>query len=164
MKATRAIERLDASLSAFMRYFLVHINPILHRTEYRGRTYSEYEIIVCMALGVVGAQRPVGLSRALRIEKGTLTSVIRRLRALGLVAKYAVPSDERSYLVKLTPAGNRFTKHLNEQRARELRALFAAMEPEKIAAAAHGFDLLTAYLKSVEESHVGLGEETATGA
>ena len=50
---TSLSDRLDASLVAFMRYFLVHINPILHRTTYRGRAYSEYEIIVVMAVSVV---------------------------------------------------------------------------------------------------------------
>jgi DNA-binding MarR family transcriptional regulator len=160
----RAIERLDDSLDRFMRYFLVHINPILHRTEYRGRSYSEYEIIVVMALGVVGHTRPVDLSRALRIEKGTLTSLIRRLRELGLVARRAIPGDERSYLVALTAAGRKFRTHLEDQRHREMKALFAAMDDEEIAAAARGFDLLTAYLKSVEENHVRLGEEAAAGA
>lgn len=163
-QTTRAIAILDASLVAFMRYFLVHINPILHRTEYRGRSYSEYEIIVVMALGVAGAQRPVGLSRALRIEKGTLTTVLRRLRELGLAVKQAISGDERSYLVALTPGGRKFIDHLNKQRAREMGALFAAMDAGELAAAARGFDLLTAYLKSVEEGHVRSGrEKTAAG-
>ena len=163
MKTTRAIERLDASLDCFMRYFLVHINPILHRTEYRGRSYSEYEIIVVMALGHVGPTRPTGLSKGLKIEKGTLTSLIRRLRELGLVAKRAIPGDERSYLVALTAAGRKFRQHLDRQRHREMGALFAAMDPEQIAAAARGFDLLSAYLGNVEENLVRLGEETAAG-
>jgi DNA-binding MarR family transcriptional regulator len=162
-KTTRAIERLDASLDRFMRYFLVHINPILHRTEYRGRSYSEYEIIVVMALGHVGPTRPIGLSRGLRIEKGTLTSLIRRLRELGLVTKRTIPGDERSYLVALTAAGRTFKQHLDRQRHREMAALFAAMDPEQIAAAAHGFDLMSAYLGNVEETLVRLGEETAAG-
>ena len=163
MPETAPIDRLDASLDRFMRYFLVHINPILHRTEYRGRSYSEYEIIVVMALGLVGSTRPVDLSRALSIEKGTMTSLIRRLRGLGLVTKRAIRGDERSYLVALTAAGRTFRRHLEEQRQRELRVLFAAMDGEEIAAAARGFDLLSAYLKSVEETRVRLGDETASG-
>ena len=159
----RAIDGLDASLDRFMRYFMVHINPILHRTEYRGRSYSEYEIVVVIALGLVGPMRPIGLSKGLRIEKGTLTSLIRRLREIGLLVKRAIPGDERSYLVALTSAGKQFRKHLEKQRHRELQALFAAMDPDEIAAAALGFDLLAAYLKRVEENHVRMGEETAAG-
>ncbi len=163
MKLTPPIARLDASLDHFMRYFLVHINPILHRTEYRGRSYSEYEIIVVMALGLVGATRPVDLSRALSIEKGTMTSLIRRLRGLGLVSKRAIAGDERSYLVAPTPAGRKFIEHLREQRHRAMSALFAAMKPDEIAAAARGFDLLSAHLKRVEENHVGVGSKAAIG-
>ncbi len=44
-----------------------------------------------------------------------------------------------------------------------MRVLFAAMDGEEIAAAARGFDLLSAYLKSVEENRVRLGDETASG-
>jgi DNA-binding MarR family transcriptional regulator len=163
MNTARAIERLDASLDRFMRYFLVHINPILHRTEYRGRSYSEYEIIVVMALGHVGPTRPIGLSKGLKIEKGTLTSLIRRLRELGLVTKRSIPGDERSYLVALTAAGRAFRQHLDRQRHRQMRALFAAMDPEQIVAVARGFDLLSAYLGQVEESLVRLAEERAAG-
>ena len=161
MPETAPIDRLDASLDRFMRYFMVHINPILHRSEYRGRSYSEYEIVVVMALGLVGATRPVDLSRALRIEKGTMTSLVRRLGGLGLVTKRAIPGDERSYLVVLTAAGRKFRQHLDDQRHREMRALFADMDGKELAAAARGFDLLAAYLKRVEEGDVRPGAEAA---
>ncbi len=161
MASKHPIERLDASLDRFMRYFLVHINPILHRTTYRGRSYSEYEIIVAMAVSVVGPLRPVDLNRGLRIEKGTLTSVIRRLGGLGLMAKRAIPGDERSYRVALTPAGRRFIRHLKRQRLGALQSLFAGMDGEAVAAATRGFDLLAGYLKSVEEDHVRLDEARA---
>ena len=90
-----------------------------------------------------------------------MTSVIRRLRELGLVAKRAIPGDERSYLVALTAAGGKFREHLIEQRHREMRTLFAAMDAEEIAAAARGFDLLSAYLKHVEKDDVRHRRETA---
>ena len=161
MKTPQAIQMLDASLDRFMRYFLVHINPILHRTEYRGRSYSEYEIIVVMALGLVGSTRPVDLSRALSIEKGTMTSLIRRLRGLGLVE-----ARHRRRRAQLSGGADGCRTEVQaaseEQRHRELRALFAAMDGEEIVAAARGFDLLSAYLKSVEETHVRLGDETAS--
>ena len=158
---TSPIDRLDASLVAFMRYFLVHINPILHRTTYRGRTYSEYEIIVVMAIAVVGPVRPVDLSRGLSIEKATLTSVIRRLRELGLLVRREVPGDERSYRVALTSAGRALRRHLDRQRQTAMRTLFAGMPAADIAAVARGFDLLSAYLQRVEEEHVGMGAASA---
>jgi DNA-binding MarR family transcriptional regulator len=140
-------------MSGFMRYFLVHLNPILHRSEYRGRSFSELEIIVCMALSLTGSLRPGGLSRSLRIEKGTLTSVIRRLRELGLIERAPIAGDERGYLVSLTGAGRDFIGHLDTQRREGFGELFAAMDSEDADAAARGIDLLTTYLKEWEHDH-----------
>lgn len=144
------IERFDTSLDRFMRYYLVHINPILHRTVFEGRAYSEYEIIVVMALGVIGPARPIDLSRGLKIEKGTLTTLIRRLEALALVEKQKVSGDDRSYRVALTARGAGLRRHLDRQRSAGLKALLAEMDPAGIADAARGLDLLSAYLGAKE--------------
>ncbi len=157
MRTPAPADRLDAAISGFMRYFLVYVNPIIHRTEYRGRSYSELEIIVCMALSVVGPTRPGGLSRGLRIEKGSLTSVIRRLRELGLIERTAVVGDERGYRVSLTVAGDQLIEHLAEQRRQGFEELFATMDPGDAEAAAAGVDLLTTHLKRRDEGHGRVG-------
>ena len=146
-------DRLDQAVADFMRYFLVYVNPILHRTEYRGRSYLELEIIVCMALRTVGQMRPGGLSRGLRIEKGTLTSVIRRLGDLGLIERSHVPGDERGYTVRLTSEGEAFVRHLDAQRRNGFRKVFADMDPTEIDIAARGFELMTKHLASLEQAH-----------
>jgi DNA-binding MarR family transcriptional regulator len=161
MTGTASTALLDQSFAAFMRCFFVHINPILHRTRYGGRSYSEYEIIVTMALHVVGPMRPSGLSRGLSIEKGTMTSVLRRLRDLRLIERRDVPGDERSYLVALTPAGRDFIRHLEAQRRRGFEGLFGAMAPDDVAAAAKGIDLITSYLRKMEEDN-GVGVQAAS--
>ena len=150
---------LDQSITAFMRYFIAHINPILHRTRHCGRSYSEHEIIVTMALHVVGPTRPTGLSRGLSVEKGTMTSVLRRLRDLQLIERRDIPGDERSYLVALTPAGRDFVRHLEAQRRRGFERLFAAMAPDDVAAAVKGVDLITGYLRKTEEDNA-VGSQT----
>jgi DNA-binding MarR family transcriptional regulator len=144
-------------MTGFMRYFLVHVNPIMHRTEYQGRSYSELEIIVCMGLSVVGPMRPGALSRALRIEKGTLTSVIRRLGELGLIERTAIVGDERGYQVSLTGAGTALIGHLSEQRRRGFRELFATLDPASAAAAARGIDTITTHLREWEAQHGPVG-------
>ena len=144
---------LEQSVAAFMRYFIAHINPILHRAKHGGRNYSELEIIVCMGLSVVGPMRPGDLSRGLSIEKATMTSVIRRLRGLGLIERREIAGDERSYLVALTPAGRRFIRRLEAQRRDGFARLFGAMAQDEIAAAAHEFDLVTRYLKKMEHDN-----------
>ena len=149
-----AIAGLEASFDRFMRYFLVHVNPVLHRTTYRGRSYSEYEIITIMALGLVGPMRPADLSQGLAIEKGTLTTVIGRLTACGHVEKRPVAGDRRSYRAELTANGQAFKRHLDIQRRQGFEDLFAGMAATDLAAAAHGLDLMTAYLQRKEQSDV----------
>jgi DNA-binding MarR family transcriptional regulator len=149
---------LDDSVTAFMRYFIAHINPILHRTRYGGRNFTEHEIIVTMALHVVGPSRPGDLSRGLSIEKATMTSVLRRLRDLQFIERRDIPGDERSYLVALAPAGRAFVRHLGDQRRRGFERLFAAMAPEDAAAAAKGLDLIAGCLKRMEAEN-GMGPQ-----
>lgn len=143
-------DALSDAFHGFMRYFVVHISPVLHRTRFRGRTYSEHEIVVTMALHVVGPQRPGELSRGLGIDKGTLTSVIRRLDEAGVVRRRPVDGDARGYLVSLTADGTALVDHLAEQRLRGFRELFAAMAPDDIDAAARGLVLMTDHLRDLE--------------
>ena len=145
------IRQLDQSLASFMKYFLVYINPILHRAEYQGRIYSENQIIVVMALDLCGELRPTDLSRGLSMQKGTLTPIFRKLRELGLVERVDRPGEERSYRLRLTGAGKAFVRFLEARRLQKFHSLFSAMEPDALRAAAQGISLLTDYLKRVEE-------------
>lgn len=151
MTSSDPLERLDRAFAAFMRYYLVHLNPILHQTEYQGRSYSEFEIYVVMALSACGPLRPTGLSRGLRIEKGSLTSVLRRLRGLGLIVRRDAVEDERSYQVELTKEGEAFVDHLAEQRRQGFRALFDSMDRDELEIAVCGLDVMTAHLRTREE-------------
>ena len=152
---------LDQSVVGFMRYFIAHINPVLHRTRYGDRSFTEHEIIVTMALHVVGPTRPSELSRGLSVEKATMTSVLRRLRALQIIERRDIPGDERSYLVALAPAGRAFVRHLDDQRRRGFERLFGAMAPDAAVVAAKGLDMIASYLKKMEEEN-GMGAQTSS--
>ena len=150
MTAQPRADALSDAFHAFMRYFIVYVNPVLHRTRFRGRQYSEHEVVVTMALHVVGPQRPSELSRGLGIDKGTLTSVIRRLDEVGVVRRRPVDGDARGYLVSLSADGTALVDHLAEQRLRGFRELFGAMDPDEVDAAVRGLDLMTAHLSDLE--------------
>jgi DNA-binding MarR family transcriptional regulator len=153
MPTSSRADALSDAFQTFMRYFMAHINPVLHRTAYSGRTFSEHEIIVTMALSVVGPQRPGELSRGLAIDKGTLTSVIKRLHEAGLVERRPVAGDARGYVAALSEAGTGLVGHLAEQRVRGFRELFGAMDPDEIDAAAHGLRLIATHLQALEAEH-----------
>ena len=143
-------DALGEAMHAFMPSFMVHLNPLLHQTRYLDRSYSELEVLVMLGLAVVGPMRPARLSRDLAIEKGSLTSVIRRLEGLGLIQREAAPGDARGYAISLTAAGHAFIDHLDDQRRRGFRDLFADMPPQQVDEAVRGLTVLTAHLTKRE--------------
>lgn len=69
-----------------------------------GLTYPQY-----LVLTVVGARGEVPiktLASTLRLDHGTLTPLLRRLEATGLLTRTRSADDERSVLVALTSAGH----------------------------------------------------------
>ena len=146
------IAALDQSIAAFMKYYFVYLNPVLHRGVHRGVPLSDNQIVVIMALGSYGPLRPTDLSRGLAMQKGSLTSILRKLREHGLIERQDTPGEERSYRVRVTATGRAFCRKLDAQRRQGFQALFADMDPEHAHAAAHGIALLTSHLRIREEA------------
>ena len=72
----------------------------------------------CQVITELGRSGPipmVELGRRLCLEKSWISRAIDGLVAEGLVSKDPNPDDSRSWLVRLTGAGNRRLKALNEQ-------------------------------------------------
>jgi DNA-binding MarR family transcriptional regulator len=69
-----------------------------------GLTYPQY--LTMLALWSAPAEQTVGdLGRRLRLDSGTLTPLLKRLEAAGLVTRRRDADDERRVVVSLTPAG-----------------------------------------------------------
>lgn len=107
------------------------LSPI-HRASRQVGTYLEAR---CRAFDVSTAEghlltylgsyspAPVGdLSRIFGLKGSTLTSMLDRLEARGLLARRDNPDDRRSFLVDITPAG--------EKVATEIRLVIEALEEE----------------------------------
>ncbi|MGP4100566.1 MarR family winged helix-turn-helix transcriptional regulator [Nonomuraea sp. KM90] len=92
---------------------------------------------------------PVGmgeLSRALHLEKSSLTGLVDRAEKRGLVARTRDPGDRRVCLIELTPEGTRVGVLAHEEVARRLETLAGDLPDEHrdlLAAAIGG--LLTAH-------------------
>ncbi len=70
-----------------------------------GLTYPQYLALLALWSGPDG--QTVGeLGRRLRLDTGTLTPLLKRLEAAGLVTRERDPADERRVVVTLTPAGD----------------------------------------------------------
>lgn len=102
------LRELARCYQAFESYAAVHIRQL-------GLTLPQFDIIV--TLGNLTGMTPKELSGKTLITKGTLTGVIDRLEAKGLVERVPSTEDGRSQIVRLTKKGERlfqrvFPEHL----------------------------------------------------
>lgn len=73
-----------------------------------GLTYPQY--IVLLALWEHAELSVGALGEQVSLDSGTLAPLLRKLAALGLVERRRSPSDDRSVLISLTPAGSRLSR------------------------------------------------------
>ena len=140
-----ALERqVCFALSVASRSVLGVYRPLL---EPMGLTHPQY--LVMLALWQHGPLSVKTLSRLLQLDPGTLSPLIKRLEAAGLLRRNRDPRDERALAIALTDEG----RALREQAQRipagildrlgmelpELRALHAALT-EVIAASQRALD------------------------
>ncbi|MDR0358437.1 MAG: MarR family transcriptional regulator [bacterium] len=70
-----------------------------------GLTFARYEALVLLSFSRTGAL-PLGkMGQRLQVHPTSVTNVVDRLAAQGLVVRVAHPTDRRTVLAELTPAG-----------------------------------------------------------
>jgi len=119
-------EQLCFALYASSRAVTALYRPLL---EDLGLTYPQY--LVMLVLWERGAVQVKELADALHLDYGTLSPLIKRVEANGLVRRARRTDDERSVQVILTEAGNAL-----KTRARELPRVIACamdLDPEALA-------------------------------
>jgi DNA-binding MarR family transcriptional regulator len=109
MSGTTAREAVDPlqldrqvcfALAVASRNVIALYRPVL---EPMGLTHPQY--LVMLALWERSPRSVKDLSSALALDPGTLSPLLKRLEAAGLVERGRVPSDERTLAVTLTDAG-----------------------------------------------------------
>ncbi|MFF7407859.1 MarR family winged helix-turn-helix transcriptional regulator [Streptomyces lydicus] len=85
-----------------------------------GLTYPQY--LVMLVLWEDGAQPVKAIGERLRLDSGTLSPLLKRLEAAGLVRRERSTEDERSVTIHLTPKGD----DLREQALPVPRRMLAA--------------------------------------
>nr|WP_237405355.1 MarR family transcriptional regulator [Streptomyces sp. SN-593] len=93
-------DQLCFALYAASRAVTARYRPLLDAL---GLTYPQY--LVMLVLWEHEAVAVKELGAALQLDYGTLTPLLKRLEANGLVRRERRPDDERSVLVTLTPEG-----------------------------------------------------------
>ncbi|WP_371495408.1 MarR family transcriptional regulator [Kitasatospora sp. NBC_00374] len=88
---------LHAAARAFGSVYRVALRDL-------GLTYPQY--LVMLVLWEHGELPVKQIGERLRLDSGTLSPLLKRLEAAGLVRRERSPEDERSVTVSLTPAGD----------------------------------------------------------
>lgn len=141
-----SIDALADTFHRFMRPFFERINPILHSTVWRGKRFAEKHIVVVMAVDMYGPLSPSELSRAFRLQKGSLTTIIRGLCQSGMIERQNAEGDERSYRLTTTPLGAEFVEHMADQRRAGFRKQFACLPEAQRHEVRLALDTLVKYL------------------
>ena len=91
----------------------------------------ELSITQLRLLGILRDRTPsmLDLARHLRLEKSSVTGLIDRAEARGLVEREAAPHDGRAIQVRLTAAGRRLAKRLTAEAEAALSGLLDALSP-----------------------------------
>ena len=119
---TRAAARADGLFLDNQLCFMLYATSLAMTKVYRpllaplGLTYPQY--IVMLALSEHGELSAGALGERVALDSGTLVPLVRKLTALGFVERRRSPSDDRSVLISLMPAGRQLSKRaraVNEQ-------------------------------------------------
>ncbi len=105
MSCAQSFERLSGS----------HIRSL-------GLTPAQFDILA--TLGNTAGMTCKQLGEKTLITKGTLTGVLDRLAAKGLLSRHDAPDDGRSWIAKLTPAGQALFEQTFPQHVAYIAPLF----------------------------------------
>ena len=141
--------RLDNQL-CFALYAATHAITRAYRGKLGelGLTYPQY--LVLLALLDTPVMTSGALARALKLDAGTLTPLLKRLATAGLVARERRAQDERVVEITLTPAGRAL--HDDLLRARERVVCRTGLDRADMAALRDALHTLTETLSAAEEA------------
>jgi MarR family transcriptional regulator, organic hydroperoxide resistance regulator len=108
-RSTPLDEQLCFALYAASRAMTSCYRPMLDALDL---TYPQY--LVLLVLWERGDATVTGIGHALQLETGTLSPLLKRLEAAGLITRTRQAGDERSVLVSLTPAGRELEARIAE--------------------------------------------------
>ncbi|WP_183441694.1 MarR family winged helix-turn-helix transcriptional regulator [Pseudoduganella violacea] len=117
----KSIRLLAECMQAFERLSGEHVRQC-------GLTHAQFDIIA--TLGNTPGMSYKELGEKTLITKGTLTGVIERLEAKGLVERERSADDKRSFFIRLTAEGERLFHEVFPQVVSQGGAVFAAYREE----------------------------------
>ena len=128
MKYMPLVKGLVQAYQAFELHSARHIKEM-------GLTATQFDI-----LATLGNQPPMTckeLGERTLVLKGTMTGVLERLEAKGLIEKFINPEDGRSYKIGLTKAGEKMFKKVVPEHLAYLDKAFRKLSNQQMEQAIH---------------------------
>lgn len=154
MKSEKNGETILNALHSILPMLHIHVFPIIHNLYWKDIRLKENQIKVLMAVRYLKKTTSTELSEGLNIAKGSLTTIIRSLVDLNIIQKEAHPDDERASWLTLTANGKKCLQFKNRHDIKKLDKLFAKLRRQDAVEIARSLDLLSSYLKEVENTDV----------
>jgi MarR family transcriptional regulator, organic hydroperoxide resistance regulator len=110
-----------ATAHAFGRVYKPHLEPL-------GLTYPQY--LVLLVLWEEDRLTVKAIGERLDLDSGTLTPLLKRMEAGGMVRRVRDHRDERQVLISLTPKGHQLKENIANVRGEAARA--TGLAPEEI--------------------------------
>ena len=108
-----------AAVTSVMRAHQIMLSRVERVLKPHGLTFARYEMLMLLMFTRSGALPMAKASARLQVHPTSVTNVVDRLEAVGLVKRQAHPSDRRTTLVEITDAGRTLalaaTEELNAQ-------------------------------------------------
>lgn len=98
------------------------------------------------------AHTPGKVADALGVSRTTVTGMLDRLEAEGLLTRTVDPADRRCFVLQLTPRGQELVREINGNRREHMARAVAVMSPEKARALREGLAALVEALHSSAEA------------
>ncbi|WP_408952257.1 MarR family winged helix-turn-helix transcriptional regulator [Lysobacter sp. Hz 25] len=115
-------------------------------------TSWEFDVLATLRRsGAPHCLAPTALFSALMITSGTMTHRLQRLEAAGWIERRANPSDARSLLVQLTPAGLALIDRAVEAHIENERRIMASLAPARLRSLDDALSELLTMLESTAE-------------
>ncbi|MBL8929656.1 MAG: MarR family transcriptional regulator [Kineosporiaceae bacterium] len=94
-----------AAVTSIMRAQQVLLARIEEVLRPHGLSFARYEVLMLLSFSRTGALPLARLGERLQVHPASVTNLVDRLTAAGLVSRVAHPSDRRATLAELTEAG-----------------------------------------------------------
>ncbi|MBT2365809.1 MarR family transcriptional regulator [Streptomyces sp. ISL-10] len=129
---------LQDALGSFVRAFGLH-QP---ETTPCGRPIPVSEAHALSELAQEGELRQVELTRRLRLQKSTVSRLVRQLSARDWVERAPALDDGRGVVLRLTPAGRRAAQNLVDARRERFSRLLDSIPAHERAGVLHALDVM----------------------